>query len=144
MAVILDVNVFVYALDADSPHHRQARASLSGALTGDDPALLLEETLVATARVITHPRVLRSPATPATAMAMMEIIRDAPNATLLVPHPGTWHRFAQTVQDLGLAGTDVPDAWLAAVAVEHDATFVTFDRGFRRFPGLRLELLGSG
>ena len=46
--------------------------------------------------------------------------------------------FASYVQELRLTGNDVPDAYLAALAVDHEATFVSLDRGFRRFPGLQL------
>lgn len=33
----------------------------------------------------------------------------------------------------------VPDAHLAALAIEHGLTLCTADRGFGRFPGLRWE-----
>jgi hypothetical protein len=46
--------------------------------------------------------------------------------------------FSAYVQELRLTGNDVPDAYLAALAVDHEATLVSLDRGFRRFPGLRL------
>lgn len=38
-----------------------------------------------------------------------------------------------------LTGNDVPDAYLAALAIEHGATWVTSDRGFERFPSLAVE-----
>jgi predicted nucleic acid-binding protein len=37
----------------------------------------------------------------------------------------------------------VPDAWLAAVVSTSRATLMTFDRGFRRFPGLDVVVLGA-
>jgi predicted nucleic acid-binding protein len=41
------------------------------------------------------------------------------------------------VTELDLVGNDLNDAWLAALAIEHDATLVSLDRGFERFPSLR-------
>jgi hypothetical protein len=36
-------------------------------------------------------------------------------------------------------GNLIQDAYLAALALEHDAVFVTTDRDFARFPGLRWQ-----
>jgi predicted nucleic acid-binding protein len=54
--------------------------------------------------------------------------------------PGQRHRaiFADLVRTIHATANIVPDAYLAALAIEHGATLVTRDRGFARFPGLRL------
>jgi hypothetical protein len=43
----------------------------------------------------------------------------------------------------GTAGNLVSDAHLAALAVEHAATIVTFDRDFGRFAGVRSQAPGA-
>ena len=64
-------------------------------------------------------------------------------AERVAPGASAWRHFVGLVTALELRGNDVPDAWLAAQAIELDAHFVTFDRGFRRFPGLHLTVLGQ-
>lgn len=45
--------------------------------------------------------------------------------------------FRQNIEAVGRGGNNVPDAHIAALAMERDAVVHTSDRGFRRFPGLR-------
>jgi predicted nucleic acid-binding protein len=54
-----------------------------------------------------------------------------------------WDVFERLLIQTGVSGSDVSDVYLAAFAVQNDATFVTFDRGFARFPGLRWMEPGS-
>jgi predicted nucleic acid-binding protein len=58
-----------------------------------------------------------------------------------MPCTGERHRsiFQDLCQRLSLRGNDIPDAYLAAIALEQGVVWVTSDRGFARFPGLRLE-----
>ncbi len=56
---------------------------------------------------------------------------------LLTGSPTTWRGFCSLSREQGLRGNAVPDAQLAALAIEHRAELVTFDRGFRRYPSLR-------
>jgi predicted nucleic acid-binding protein len=42
---------------------------------------------------------------------------------------------------IGAGGNWVPDAHLAAIAIEHGLELATFDRDFERFAGLRLHLM---
>lgn len=41
--------------------------------------------------------------------------------------------------DGGVRGNLVPDAWLAALAIESGSEWITTDRDFTRFPGLRMR-----
>ncbi|MBK6562959.1 PIN domain-containing protein [Candidatus Amarobacter glycogenicus] len=52
--------------------------------------------------------------------------------------PAHWRIFQRIADSAGISGGDLTEAYLAAFAIEHDATFVTFDRGFARFPGLKV------
>jgi len=56
----------------------------------------------------------------------------------VIPSSRHWSLFEEYVLDLRLVGNDIPDAYLAALALDHDAALATLDRGFRRFPGLRI------
>jgi predicted nucleic acid-binding protein len=50
-----------------------------------------------------------------------------------------WPIFVDLYRRVGVAGNRVPDAYLAALAIEHGATLATADRGFARYPGRRWE-----
>ncbi len=141
--IIFDVNVFVYALDPESAFHDRALAALEEGLNGGEPVGLVETTLVSTARIVTHRRLMRRPLSPDQALQFCASLRDAPRSVRLDSTTDSWSRFATLVTNLGLRGPDLSDAWLAAVAKAHRARFVTFDRGFRRFPGLDVEVLDA-
>jgi hypothetical protein len=47
--------------------------------------------------------------------------------------------FRQCAQSTSARGNDIPDAYHAALAIEWDCDWVTTDKGFRRFKGLRVR-----
>ncbi|MFP5346623.1 MAG: PIN domain-containing protein [Actinomycetes bacterium] len=60
-----------------------------------------------------------------------------------VPRPRHWQIFSELCATAGTRGNLIPDAFLAALAIEQGATWVTLDRDFARFPGLRWTLPGT-
>ena len=141
--IAFDVNVFVYALDPESPRHAEASRALEDSLAGSESVVLVESTLVSTARIVTHRRLMARPLRTEEALQFCAAVRAAPRAVSAGVVPKAWDHFARMVSELGLRGGDLTDAWLAAQAVALRARFVTFDRGFRRFPGLQVTILGE-
>ncbi len=137
--IVPDVNVVITAARSGAADHDLARRTLVDVLTGTEPVGLLDETLTSVVRVLTNPR-LGPSQPPGEAIAFCEKVRTAPSALRLTPSDTAWARFTASVHDL--RGNDVPDAWLAAVVSTSRATLMTFDRGFRRFPGL--DVVSSG
>ena len=142
--ILLDVNVCIYAFRQDYTQHDDARAWLTTALEGAEAIAVADEVLAAVVRITTNHRTLRHPATAATALAFCDAVRAAPAAVEVRPTRRRWEIFSRLVDHLGLRGNDVPDAFLAALALEHGATLATFDRGFNRFPGLSVLDPGIG
>jgi len=140
--IVPDVNVLINAARAGAPDHDLARRTMVDILTGKEPVGLLDETLAATIRILTNPR-LGTVQSMADAVSFCDHVRSGPAALRLLPPESAWTTFTASVIDVDLRANDVPDAWLAAVATSANATLVTFDRGFRRFPGLSLHLLGD-
>jgi uncharacterized protein len=58
---------------------------------------------------------------------------------VLAPGPRHWEIFVRLCAAAGVRGSLVPDAYLAALAIESGSEWITTDRDFRRFPGLRLR-----
>jgi uncharacterized protein len=90
-------------------------------------------------RIVTHPRVFVDPTPPGDAIAFCEALRSQPNATILAPGPRHWRIFTRLCAEVGARGNLVPDAYLAALAIETGSEWITTDRGFRRFDGVRLR-----
>jgi len=135
--LLADVNVFLYAHRPESPRHDEHRSWLDAALGGMEPLGVSEAVLASFVRIATHGRVYREPTPTEVALTFCEAVLAAPAAVVLRPGPRHWQLFSSLVRTVGARGNLVPDAYLAALALEHGATWVTTDRGFARFPGLR-------
>jgi toxin-antitoxin system PIN domain toxin len=134
-----DVAVLVYAhRPAQSEIAAQVRAWLWSTTERGERLALSTAVLASVIRISTHPRILSTPSSPAEAVRFTQALIDDPRSTVVVPSSRHWPIFRELVDDLRLVGNDIPDAYLAALAIDHDATFVTTDRAFRRFPRLRL------
>jgi hypothetical protein len=134
-----DVNVLLYALRKDADRHAEYRTWLQAALNGREPVALFEPVLAAVLRVATHPAVFRPPTPRRVVEAFVDACLAAPAAMALRAEAGHWPLFRELCTRADCRGNLVQDAYLAALAVEHDAVFVTTDRDFARFPGLRWQ-----
>ena len=140
---IPDVNVLVYAFRADSPRHREFRAWLEGVIASSEAFGLSELVLSGVLRVVTHPKVFNPPTPPQKAVAFVEALRAQPNAVLLRAGDRHWEIFVKLCESSSARGNLVADAYHAALAIENGAEWVTTDRDFTRFPGLRLRHPGQ-
>jgi uncharacterized protein len=136
--LLLDVNVCVYAFRAESRGHAELKGWLEQALSGPEPVGLPEQVLAAVIRLVTNHRIYGDPSTPAEALSFCDALLDAPAAMRVRPGERHWAIFHDLVSQHGLRGNAIPDAYLAALALEQGATWVTNDRGFARYEGLRL------
>lgn len=88
-------------------------------------------------RIVTHPRIFDPPSTWQEALTFARTLRLSPLAVAIRPGPRHWDLFEQLGGRANARGNLVPDASLAALAIESGCEWVTTDRGFGRFPGLR-------
>lgn len=135
--LLLDVNVCVYALRADSVDHAAYRNWMSEALTAEEPVGISELVLSGVIRLLTNHRVFRQPSSIGQALDACAVVRSAPAALTLRPGPRHWSIFESLCTAVGAKANTVADAYHAALAIENGATLVTTDRGFAQFPGLR-------
>jgi toxin-antitoxin system PIN domain toxin len=135
--LLADVNVYLYARRRESPRHDEHKAWLEDALGGPEPFGVSESILASFLRIVTNHRIYREPTPPATALEFCEVVLGAPAAVPVRAGARHWSIFAGLCQSTGARANVVPDAFLAALAIEHGATWVTTDAGFARFPGLR-------
>lgn len=132
-----DVNVLVCAHRQDTPDHDRFRGWLEDAVNGPEAFGLSDQVLSGFLRVVTHPRVFADPTPLEAALAFADTLRSAPNRVPIAPGERHWEIFRRLCREAGVRGNLVPDAWFAALAIESGSEWITTDRDFARFPGLR-------
>ena len=135
--LLVDVNVLLYAYWDGAEEHAAYRAWLHDVLSSDEAFGLSELVLSSFVRIATSPRIFTPPASLREALAFVEKLRERPNAVTVSPGPRHWEIFRRLCTAAGAKGSLVADAYLAALAVESGSEWVTTDRDFSRFPGLK-------
>lgn len=88
-------------------------------------------------RVVTHPRIFERPTPAGEAIGFARSLVSAPNCVALAPGPRHWEIFIGLCEATGATGNAIPDAYLAALAIESGSEWITTDGGFARYQGLR-------
>lgn len=134
---LVDANVLLYAVNRDAERHDVARTWLDNALSGGDTVAFSWIALLAFTRLATKVGVFPAPLSIGGAMDRVDAWLSAPTAVVVEPtadHPAVLRRLLEGV---GVGGNLVSDAHLAALAIEHRCTIVSFDGDFARFEGVR-------
>ncbi len=137
--VLLDVNILVYAHRQDSQRHPEYLTWLEELINSDQAYGLSDLVLSGFIRVVTHPKVFSPPSTMNAALAFAHELRQQPNCTIIAPGSRHWEIFCRLCNSADIKGNLVPDAFLAALAIESGSEWVTADHDYHRFPGLRVR-----
>ncbi len=132
-----DVNVLVYAHREDAPDHEQHKEWLQSLVDGSNAFGMSSLVLSGFMRVVTHTRAFNRPTPPSTAIRFVQAIRSRPNCVPVSPGDRHWDIFIDLCTKAGAKGNLIPDAYLAALAIESGCEWITTDRDYSRFPGLR-------
>jgi len=135
--ILVDANLLIYAIDADSPHNARARAWLESTLSGTRTVAIPWVVILAFLRVTTNPRVMRKPLPIERAIHYVESWLHQPCVTALAPGAGHWPILCQLLRQTGSAGNLTSDADITALALENGASVYSADHDFQRFPGIR-------
>ena len=134
---LADVNVLVNAFREDAPAHRGCRRWLEAMVRSAEGYAVTDSVLAGFLRIVTHPRVFRTVTPLAKAVEFCQVLRNEPNAIAIAPGDRHWDIFTSLCRSANAKGNLVPDAWLAALAIESGCELITSDRDFARFDGLR-------
>lgn len=137
--ILPDVNVLVYAHREDANRHDQFRAWLEGVLRGPSSYGMSDLVLSGFIRIVTHPKIFARPTPLAEALDFVATVREREHRVPVVPGKRHWEIFRSLCEQAEVRGNLVPDAWLAAVAIESGSEWITTDRDFARFSGLRMR-----
>lgn len=135
--ILPDVNVLVYAFRSDAVDHEACRRWLEATVNSDMAYGVSPQVLASVIRVTTHPRIFVQPSKLTDALAFTVALLDQPHCQVVEPGPRHWSIFTDLCRRANATGNIVQDAWLAALAIEFGCEWITTDRDFARFQGLR-------
>ena len=135
--ILPDINVHIYAHREDARDHRHFRQWLEGVLGADEAFGLAELVLSGFIRIVTNGRIFRPPSSVEAALTFCTQLLEQPGCVPVRPGPRHWAIFTRLCRESGAHGPLVPDAYFAALAIEAGCEWITTDRDFARFKGLR-------
>jgi uncharacterized protein len=135
--ILPDVNVLIYALRDDSQDHARYRGWLESLVNGPAAYGICPQTLASVVRIVTSTRVFQRPTELSGALSFCEVLLAQSNCQVVSPGDRHWRIFRNLCCTAGARGNLVQDAWFAALAIESGCEWITLDRDFARFPGLR-------
>jgi len=135
--ILPDVNVLIYAFRPDDPQHAVCRAWLNGVVAGDARFGMSPLALGALVRVTTNTRTYKTPSPIEEAFGFCDDLLMQPHCQVVEPGERHWDIFKRLCVDTNIRGPCVTDAWFAALAIEWGCEWITLDRDYARFPGLK-------
>ncbi|MEO8680015.1 MAG: type II toxin-antitoxin system VapC family toxin [Vicinamibacterales bacterium] len=135
--ILCDVNVLVYAFRKDAADHARHHQWLDALINGDAAYGMAPQVLSAVVRLTTHPKIFVQPSGVDEALAFADVLLNQPHCVHVQPGSRHWDIFSKLCVDAAATGHLVADAWYAALAIESGCEWVTTDRDYARFKGLR-------
>ncbi len=135
--ILVDANLLIYAIDADSHHHRASRKWLEQTLSGTTSVGLPYIVVLAFLRLTTRSGIMRNPLPSDDALAYVDSWLKQPYVTTIGPGETHWPILRNLLHASGTAGNLTSDAHIAALALEQGATIYSADSDFKRFIGVR-------
>ena len=135
--MLLDANLLLYAADVTSAMHARAAEWLTEQLNGERPVGIPWESLIAFVRISTNPRASEHPLAPSVAWQLVEAWLAAPPAWTPLPTDRHADVLGRLLRKHRVSAKLVPDAHLAALAIEHGLELCSADTDFARFPEVR-------
>ena len=137
---LADVNVLAAAFRRDTVGHELCRAWLKQTFLSEARFGVSRQVLAEVMRITTNPRIFDPPSGIEEVLEFCGVLLDHPRAILIEPGPRHWPIFSELCLFAKAKGNLISDAWFAALAIENACEWITFDRDFGRFAGLRWSL----
>ncbi len=136
MIPLLDLNVLLAAHRRDHPNHAGMLEYVNGLRAGNHFFGVPELALSGVARIATFAPSFKPPSTTEEVFNFTAAILASPKCMLVRPTKSHWRVFESLARTVGARGKLVPDAYLAAMAIDQGFEFITNDSDFSLFPGL--------
>jgi toxin-antitoxin system PIN domain toxin len=135
--LLMDVNILVYAHRQDVKNHLKFKTWLEDVINSNSAYGYSELVLSGFLRVVTNPGVFEEPGSLEMALSFANQFRLQTNAVCVAPGNRHWVIFQNLLESTNAKGNLIPDAYHAALAIESGSEWVTTDKGFKRFKGLK-------
>ena len=141
---MLDVNVVVAAHRDDHQHFAVVGGWFQDILAGATPFAVPVVVWASVLRLVTSPRIFDPPTPLADAFAFIEETCAQPHHLLLHPGPAHLRLLRAICLEADATADLIPDAVIAAIALEHGAVVASLDRDFARFSSIDYVVPGRG
>ena len=131
--LVVDTNILIYAAHSGSIHHAATTDWLAEALSGREILGLPWAAVLGFVRITTNPRVFPQPSSAEEALIAIEAWTTHPSVSTVEPTSRHLSVLGGLLRQSGTAGNLTTDAHIAALAIEHGARVVSFDRDMERF-----------
>ena len=138
--ILPDVNVLIYAFRTDVPQYAVCRVWLDSVVASDSRFGVSPLVLAAVVRITTNPHSYKEPSTLEEAFGFCEDILGQPHCQIVEPGERHFDIFKRLCIETNTRGPRVTDAWFAALAIEWGCQWITLDRDYARFPGLKWQV----
>ena len=142
-SLLLDVNVVVAAHRDDHVYFAVAGRWFQDVLAGTLPFAVPTIVWASFLRLVTNRRIFDPPTSLADAFAFLEGTRAQPHYLRLEPGPAHLRLLRRICVEANATADLVPDAVIAAIALEHGAVVASLDRDFARFPSIDFVVPGQ-
>ena len=136
---LMDVNILVYAHREDMTNHKNYRQWLESIINSNIDFGYSPLVTSGFLRVVTHPKIFEVPTDLDMALQFIDQITSSSNAVSILPKDRHWAIFENLIKTTKATGNFIPDAYHAALAIESGCEWVTSDKGFKKFRGLKLK-----
>jgi uncharacterized protein len=135
---LLDVNILVQVHREDSDFHAETSDWMEQAMMNEPGGIAVTDLVLSGfLRIVTHPKIFKEPTPLNVALEFVEDFRSRDEVQILAPGRNHWMHFIGLCRKADARGNLIPDAYHAALAVETGCEWISMDRGFARYPGLR-------
>lgn len=134
--ILIDANILVYSYVEEMPQHEASRTWLDARLSGRQAVGLPWESLLAFVRLVSDRRLFPKPAPLSDAWSVVEGWLAAPPSWIPQPTDRHFDVLGELLPAVSRASL-LPDAHLAALAIEHGLALASADGDFARFDALR-------
>ncbi|GAB2936546.1 type II toxin-antitoxin system VapC family toxin [Nonomuraea fastidiosa] len=134
---LADVNILVNAFRTEAPHHVVCHKLIDEQVNGESAYAVSDFVINGFIRVLSNGAIHQDPPDMRKILTFADQVRNQPHAIVVTPGKRHWEIFTRLCRQTDARRKLIPDAYLAALAIEHGCEFVTCDRDFARFEGLR-------
>lgn len=135
--LLIDVNILVNAHREGQTKHKEFQVWLEKTVASGQVFSIPSLVRSAFLRIVTNSRIYPVPTPLEEALSALENLQSQPNFLEVNPGDRHWKIFTDLCRRAEAKGNLVADAYLAALAIESGGEWVTADRDYARFPGLK-------